>query len=415
MLFSEKTKVDSMDIRIFGGGGKVLGKSGSQTPKLPTSSPTTSQASQRSTDSSTYGEVILSSGDNCNLLSDSLVLPGGRTPGKKGVPKNKPVSQGGGAKFNPPKVKKVVEFDWTDSEDDEILANLSQSFENKSVIPNQSITCDIPDFSDDSDFENIGDDFCSDSLSNNKNKPEETSSNPGISESQADSDPFSKAIVSPADTRGAINYENSSTPVEIADDNNDVRAMLRKVWGQKFESNVPRKKIVTHGKMSGIASASGKPMKRSSDERLILTDDLKKRKLDNSSSSISKASEALVDSGNAKRRSTTNKSPVKKSSESIKITSPIEKLFDKMKEKGSVCGNSSTSGSIRDKNSSSSSSLGTSFTNTDHTKHSSSNLAMEDYNSGKISPCPICSKHVPTETINDHLDLCLTMQALAAE
>ena len=82
------------------------------------------------------------------------------------------------------------------------------------------------------------------------------------------------------------------------------------------------------------------------------------------------------------------------------IKSPIEKLFDKMKEKHKQSHN--VSEPVCDISALSESDA-TVYVNNEN---------REPEKEQDISICPVCSKSIPTPSINEHLDLCLTLQAI---
>lgn len=405
---SEKSKVKSMDIRIFGGEGKTLG--GSKPIGQP--SPGSSKSFGKSSDTtalpstSTVSTAIdtntssqqTSSKNTCDFPS----LPGGRTPDKKVVPRNKPVSQGGGAKFKDKKVKKVIDFDWTDSEDEEILANISRSQSND--LTNQKR--DIPDFSDDSDLEVVSESDLMNSQHSNRKECTGSSNTDvtfrgqscDIENEHTVEDVHDDIVTASVDKDGTTKHEAS-----------DVQAMLRKVWGEKkFNTNTGKRKLGQgHLKSFVISGNTGGQVKRPSGEAgLTEIEHSKKPKLINEKS-LQSWTETSVDEVKHEQKNICGKheSPRKQPKQANSVTSPIEKLFNKMREKQST---------LRDSQTVSASSGSVKTVNQTADNSTSDNTLMNKKQDGENSSrCPVCGKQVPTATINDHLDLCLTLQEIS--
>lgn len=399
-----------MDIRIFGGAGKVLGKSGTtgSNPFTDTKATPyqTKEISQVLSDTDDVPSQIINIDEQPDNEPVYNGLPGGKTPDKNRFPKNKPVSQGGSAKFINKKPKKeVIDFDWSDSEDDEILANLSQSFDKTC---DKKSTSEILNLSDDSDKE---EGVCLDTDSCSLNKLEDTCSGSVLLDSGATEAHVSK-------TGNSSKVETSNLPsgsVRKVGEAEDVRAMLRKVWGQKnFNTTNTVKKIGSRVKTSG-STKIGNPVKRLSNETSSERDVMKKRKVADSSDlfpSESTSSEMSIDLTESDLGACSH-GEQGKGKKAKPITSPIEKLFKRMKEK--------QEGNVGKHSTSNAKTLIDSFKSTSDSTVQNNNLANpgtvsgDSDNRGDNSPCPVCAKHVPTATINDHLDLCLTMQAISAE
>lgn len=375
-----------MDIRIFGGTGKTLG--GSKPGEIPNLNSTSMPSASTSAPSLSQKDKTHYSVDTVIDLSDDCIsLPGGKTPDKSRVPKNKPVSQGGGAKFNIKKPKKVIEFEWTDSEDDEILANMSLSHGDGEEKKN------VKDFSDDSEIEELTeDDFVSDV---NSTKDKDVKSE----DLQNDSELFQGVKSGINVIKDSVNDSErtstaNATSIRAADDNSDVRAKLRQVWGEKDLNPKAGKKITIGQKHSSI-SDHRVPGKRPIEAASVGGEKSKKPKLTRDDvPSKSKYLETDKVTPNLKMGNNTDSSK-----NSNKVTSPIEKLFNRIKDRqiSSKSGNTSTTDSpLNSAN--------------DSSKLSGAVVVNETESS---SQCPVCCKQVLTSSINDHLDLCLTMQAIS--
>ena len=135
---------------------------------------------------------------------------------------------------------------------------------------------------------------------------------------------------------------------------------------------------------------------------------VKELSVGNSSSSKSDQSSKLFREIKKFHSSSPEKASTSKSENSIK--SPIEKLFDRVREKHSTpdtsdsqyTGNASFT-HIVDSVSSLDDSESTMCVNDD---------ISEGEKTRDLSACPVCSKKVPTASINEHLDLCLTLSVI---
>ncbi|XP_052766928.1 DNA-dependent metalloprotease SPRTN-like isoform X2 [Mya arenaria] len=385
----EKSKDKNMDIRIFGGTGKSLGGSNSSIGK-PTSTISKLSDFENLDNSSTSFSVHSSGGSQMSVKdsrhsssdSSSQFLPGSKTPGKSNAPKNKPVSQGGTASFSGAGVKKkVIDFDWSDSEDDEFLLTLSKSMEEKYNKSSESRK-DLSVFSDDSDIEAIctGNDSISSQGAN-------LASNNGKFSTGSGENMDSAEVHIPGSKKDEISVEN---------DHNDVRAMLRKVWGAKqFKSH----KTPLSSGSALLKINTAKPVKRLSDHEgdSVM---IKKPKLNESHgvfggerTSTSRSSGVC----NSKNNNIQNSSQAK-----AVVTSPISKMFNLVRETKSDSNNGRNQSVERCNQSDLTPSAASS---------GASNVANTD--NVEMSSCPVCCKMVKTTSINEHLDLCLTEQAMS--
>ena len=128
----------------------------------------------------------------------------------------------------------------------------------------------------------------------------------------------------------------------------------------------------------------------------------------NSSSSKSDQSSKLFKEIRKFHSSSPEKASTSKSENSIK--SPIEKLFDRVREKRSTpdMSNSQYTGNA------SLTHIVDSVSSLDDTE--STMCVNDDISEGEktqeFSACPVCSENVPTASINEHLDLCLTLRVI---
>ncbi|KAL4238550.1 hypothetical protein ACF0H5_003257 [Mactra antiquata] len=437
-----KPSIKSMDIRIFAGNGKTLGGNKEVVPSatisvvddnscIPTSLTSQNVTKSKQSSGTRVNKPKLTNDNTSNKKSSTSVnkyfLPGGKTPPKTAEAKNKPVSQGGVAKFGE-KQSKLQSLDFSDSEDDGNILHES--------IPLNESYCDSTKVLN--DIDNIND------LDENINYSSEVNDIPDVIDIVKVTTKDGESIVSATD-KTVINKDISegekhsdSGPLSGSSQSSDiydVKAMLRKVWGQKqFESSSkfnrfdsktkpPQNSTCYGGKsmneklsssVSDVKNASSSVInsnKRLSDTELYSTPPMKRHCIDDSGN-ISEKNVLLKD------ENTTNKKKM--------ITSPIDKYFnmvDSMKflDRDTSCSTQSTNScSTQSTNSSSTQSTNSSRTQLNSgsaqltnsrgdeivATHSSEDVSVES------STCPICNTHVPVSTINDHLDLCLTMQIL---
>ena len=108
------------------------------------------------------------------------------------------------------------------------------------------------------------------------------------------------------------------------------------------------------------------------------------------------------------------KSPLKKMFDTVK--SPIEKLFDKIRDKRKGGANNEASRSdtrvFRDTNTETSTCDTDLLRDYDVIPVMSVEVTPVTGETGDISSCPVCNQGVPTASINEHLDLCLTLKAI---
>ena len=391
-----------MDIRVFGGMGKTLGGSpvaGNTTStvnKPPGPVPDLSKGSQQSP---RYSK------DTGNLSSPEATvshLPGGKTPDKKFVPKNKPVSQGGNASFGGGAVNKTVDFDWSDSEDDEILLNLSKEMEEKGIIKTKPVI----DFSDDSDIE-----FFDDSTIEKKNahnQCNDTHNITGVNER-----------VGSSSVSESTSEASGSNVAKCADhtETSDVRSMLRKVWGEKFNNKTKQvvKNVVTtkNGSAGSVKRLSGDQCDMATNKKPKLSDT-------NFPNEIERPSRREVISNSVDQRGLSGVSG--RIGAKNPFQSPIHKFFKDcntslLAQSGSKTETLKNQSAtvFKEFNTSSSAQSGS---NTETLKNQSANtsgncLSNNEDNTG-LSCCPVCNKGIETAKINDHLDECLTLHSLSS-
>ncbi|KAH3846280.1 DNA-dependent metalloprotease SPRTN-like [Dreissena polymorpha] len=396
----EKPKSKNVDIRIFGGTGKVLGAPKVSIPEpandgstrnsatITAKEPSTSSFHKSESPSTNYGKNYFSDSDD----GDVSVLPGGKTPVKKIVPKNKPVSQGGDAKFmgGAKKKKKVVEFDWSDSEEDEILLNYSKSMDTN-VIHEPTVPSKVFDSSD----EDIID-------SNILDCDKSTQS---LKSSDATNTKFH-------DSKHSLSSTSTQSDSFTSESTSDIRAMLRKVWGEKrFPDN--RGGIGAKNKIFKVGNQSV-PMKRLSSDS---DQQAPKKPRTNEATAQSAGKKAEKPSGVSltdavrnyfadNKLNKMNSSKGDHTSDKPHLTSPIEKMFNKIQEKQTQ---DSKEHGLKAKPLPESG---------EKVRESQSQLLMGGASSGSgnerltMLTCPVCCKIVEMSLINEHLDMCLTMQAI---
>ena len=365
-----------MDIRVFGGMGKTLGASSvagnatSTVNKPPGPVPDLSNGSQQSP---RYSK------DTGNLSSPEATvshLPGGKTPDKKFVPKNKPVSQGGNASFGGGAVNKTVDFDWSDSEDDEILLNLSKEMEEKGIIKTKPVI----DFSDDSDIE-----FFDDSTIEKKNaynQCNDTDNITGVNER------FGYSSVS-----GSTSEASGSNVARCADhtQTSDVRSMLRKVWGEKFNNKTKQvvKNVVTtkNGSAGSVKRLSGDQCDMATNKKPKLSDT-------NFPNEMERPSREEVIFNSVDQRGLSGVSG--RIGAENPFQSPIHKFFKDCNTSLLAQSGSKTA------------------TLKNQSANSSGNCLSNNEDNTDLSCCPVCNKGIETAKINDHLDECLTLQSLSS-
>lgn len=393
-----------MDIRIFAGEGKTLGgnkvdtvsatKSIADDYMTATPKPSTSQivAADKSSNSTTSRFVSKDVPGN-GSPSQENALPGGKTPQKNPMFKNIPVSQGGNARFNEKRksahVFNIPDFSDSDDEDDDLMAS----------IPLDNLSADSIDSRDSdhfSDKEYISksntNDYCSTHVSEMEANEKENKSSQKINSQFAQ------------DGHGV----DSSCSSEA----DDVRAMLRKVWGQKqFDNKVSGSKIAKGKTMLPLNSFNSSESLVGKVKAIGSNTDRKYPGADKNSviSSNKRISDTSLDTTPVKRsRSDDDKTLIFGASENtVKVknktlvTSPIDKYFSKFPAVSSAAANLPE-------------------TRTSYGTSQCVDFSVEGDNSGdtktngkvETSACPICNTPVPVSTINDHLDLCLTLQAI---
>ena len=376
-----------MDIRIFGGEGKILGKpknsgqsnSGTKNGNsMPTATITSGVLSRQNNDSkagkddndtkSDSGLVTNTKKDNDSgrvvNRKDTDGLPGASTPTK--AVKNKPVSQGGNIPFNKVKKKVLHVLDFSDSDDDDDLLEAVSRIDT-------GVSCDSK---------------------TQKGSTASSGKNSGASDDINTVQKFSS-------DKGRDNAEDNI-------DKNDVRAMLRKVWGQKqigqnklLTKQVLTDKDKTEAQKRGLPNTDSNPVSK----RIKLTNTENEVITHGAGSSSSVMSKVVNDNDGTSESHVPSKCPnhgssqYRAESDIPKVTSPIEKLFNKMKDKHKNQSVESTDAN---------SAVIASDCATKNTVINSNNTHTDT----ETSVCPVCCQSVPLSSINDHLDLCLTLKAI---
>lgn len=398
----ENSGMKNKDIRLFGGKGKILGShEGSiQVPGIRNSTKNGNEYDKQHTEP----QVIDLEESNKNMKlkivnkksysDDKIPLPGVRTP-EKMCASNKPVSQGGNAVFND---KKIHSFHWSDfsDSDDDVLLSIPLDETLISQSPVKTSTQKYVDTFSDHISNNLCDDY----------------------------------------SGGEIKSRNLSQKTEtllpchdiVDSSSQDVQAMLRKVWGQKAGN------LGTPNLKSGVLEPSKKRINDHLQKQIK-----KKHKTDDMATSLT-SRQKMVDNGMNKScdriPSATNAtsviSPCIKdmhtlggslkdtatvpASQKEGVNYPIAQLFDKMRTKIVSPANDKSAlvltnnyNLVKNEQSKISTKFGSSYTaiNVDNTPN------MDLVGNGlEHSFCPVCNKSVLSCTINDHLDLCLTLKSL---
>lgn len=402
-----------MDIRIFGGEGKSLGKR-SDVPTntvarfnnvtgKPSSSvvkPPTIQGRNKPSATVTRLEDTLpaynaETNSRTKRISKPLVtgqttiLPGSRTPDNKRGPKNKPVSQGGVAKFND-KRSRFHLSDFSDSDDD-ILCSIPFDDSSK-TCDNVSSECDATTVTHEMDFKEFD--------------SSESSSCRKVDDTKVEWEEFAGSNdFEDSGGKDRIELENieNTQPSDRNSDSDDVRAMLRKVWGQKQFGNKNNRMKVRE------TFRSGNIYPENTIEKGTVIKDIQsahKRLSWETGFNIAQANKRqrsdegiyIEDRGNTGLDSDTNLH-----TERDLIKSGIEKFFNNATELSSQHSCESQQTKQLDSDMQTSNAIRANNSNIDETRTNSSE---------EMSACPICSKPVLTASINEHLDLCLTIQAI---
>jgi hypothetical protein len=405
-FFPEKSSVKNMDIRIFGGEGKTLGKvtkSSNTVPKSnsPIPNPNITSAIHKPPNSinrpkptstvSRFDDNITKGYKTEQPVNGHVtILPGAVTPSKTGVSKNKPVSQGGVAKFNDKKkIKKIVNIpDFSDSDDDdEFLCSIPIS-----NLSNTSICSTAVDRSK----------SAQESSQWNNSSISDTSMNCDTSNSITDQLKDNKVFKDKQETETGSDVTNLDDKQFRGTDNevNDVRAMLRKVWGQKQFGNQTSKMKVKGTFKSVIPNLDTSKASDSSSNKVV-TGAHKRLSGDSGfgEKSAKRHKNNNIYTSGSNNSDVDKNSQIEKTSPVKQLTSPIDKFFKKTESGSTTQNDSHQSASVCDKISVI---RGDNSGNNNTTTESTSD----------VSPCPVCNKMVPTTSINDHLDLCLTMQAI---
>lgn len=388
-----------MDIRIFGGEGKTLGnvKPGSsennkmdlgnviQKPSSQVFKPVNSinkpkpAATVSRLESSSPTLISEKSLKAKTSQNDHVThLPGARTPDKKGVKKNKPVSQGGVGKFdNKKRSFDLPNFSDSDDTDDELLCSvpLVKTLNTSVHSDNHDKPVVQPE------IESWWVDESDDKINNASNDENRCDVGNDLEENR--NEQVKSGAKSETDENKLDAYESISNNSEV----DDVRAMLRKVWGQKqFDSKNTNMKGTGRIKSQNIHS-------------------LNKRLSGDTGFDVAQASKRWKSGGgisiySPNKKSCSDNEMNVHSPKTDKLTSTIDKFFR------TVGGTPQSSGETRTNS-------GTDCNQSTVIKgDNSQNGDKSIVSAAEMSACPVCNKSVLTSSINEHLDFCLTMQAI---
>ncbi|XP_053373264.1 DNA-dependent metalloprotease SPRTN-like [Mercenaria mercenaria] len=396
----EKSSVKSMDIRVFGGEGKTLGNATKSSqpaktiPKFSNPIPTPNSSLNKPSNSvdKPKPSATVSRLDDASpayigkkYISNGHVtaLPGARTPDKKGVSMNKPVSQGGSAAFKK-RIIKLPDFSDSDDDDDLLFPVPSGNLSNTTIHSNVGERTENPS-KEHSPWVNSN-------VSNVSTDCDTTSSNAGdFHDSKADA---SEHVTDKRDDRSELDQNKSVGADNEAD---DVRAMLRKVWGQKQFGSQPSKMKVKGTFKSGIinpdvSNNTGNKEINSAHKRLSGDTGFGEQ-----ASKRQKSDSIYIPNNSSDFDKNVH---LEKSSSNNKITSPIDKFLKKSVTEPSSSRDQTvpTKSGLQDQ--------------TSMIRGGNSEINQINDSTGDMAACPVCSKSVSTASINEHLDLCLTMQAI---
>lgn len=417
-IFSAKSTVKSMDIRIFGGEGKTLGnvKPGSsennkidlgnviQKPSGQVFKPVSSISKPKPAATVSRPErnspTLISEKSVSAKMSqndDVTHLPGARTPDKKGVKKNKPISQGGVGKFdNKKRSFDLPNFSDSDDTDDELLCSVP--LDKTLNISVHSNNYNKPVVSQ--EVESWWVDESDDKISNASN--DENSCDVGNDLEENRNEQVKAGAKSEVDEKKLDAHESVSNDSEM----DDVRAMLRKVWGQKqFDSKNTNMKGTGKLKSRNIHSLNSDFLDTSASIKTKEVNSAHKRLSGDTGFDVAQASKRQK-SGRGISIYSPNKKSCSDSEKNVhspktdKLTSPIDKFFR------TVGGTSQSSGETHT-NSGTDCNQSTVIKG-DNSQNGDKNIVS----AAEMSACPVCNKSVLTSSINEHLDLCLTMQAI---
>ena len=381
-----------MDIRVFGGVGKTTGltKSNETVGIGKTTNPIASiEIQQNRTSADTSGDKTGFPIPSDRLQKDRTVKIMDRNQG--------PSSRGD---CNNSKKSAFHDSDFSDS-DDELLGS----------IPLDDF-CAIPKFHKDMTRDLSKGNAHTGRLDKTKSGAKVKS---GVGGNDVSKDSFNCKTDKINDSgSGSLNGEVSS--------NSDVTAMLRKVWGGKVtESKSSKTSVILNDSSdkNDITPTNRKRPSNSSDRDKDLV--RKKHRISEKDHQMSRNKNDILcnysDSpcdivkeraSNTEKTGLDSQSDLQKkkmhdshispdkhtSAQPTTVASPIEKLFNKIKDKHEV----TDSASLKDSSSS----------------PKGGNCAENSVtNQTELSSCPVCNKSVPTHEINDHLDLCLTLMAIS--